>query len=248
MPQQGHGQYRMLAESLEISSVAISQIFKGDRHLTLEQAVVVAEHFHLNQIEKEYFITLVEIERAGTKALRELLLRRLGSMREQQNKLASRVQSETHMSDQTRSIFYSSWHYSAIRLATSIPGISSVEALAERFHLPMATAKKIVDFLLQEGLCVDEKNKLKMGAKRTYLDQESPFIARHHSNWRMKGMEKMIAPDKDEIFITSPMSLSKQLISEIRAEILEFAVKISDQVKPSPEEELACLNIDLFKF
>src|SRR2546430_13286005 len=70
MPKNGHGQLSRIAKHLNISSVSVSHIFNGPRELSEEQAVELAEFFGFSELESEYFLLLVQLERAGTHKLK----------------------------------------------------------------------------------------------------------------------------------------------------------------------------------
>ncbi|MCB0362892.1 MAG: TIGR02147 family protein, partial [Bdellovibrionales bacterium] len=81
MPKKGYGTYRKIAHHLSINSVMVSQIFKGDRHLTSEQAHRISEFFGLNELATDYFILLVQIQRAGTHTYKSRLEKKLEELR-----------------------------------------------------------------------------------------------------------------------------------------------------------------------
>lgn len=86
-----------------------------------------------------------------------------------------------------------------------------------------------------------------MGETHLHIPNESPLVVKHHTNWRMKAVQKMDTRESAELFFTSPMSISVKDFDVIR-ERLNIALKgIVDIAKESPAEEVVCLNIDFFK-
>lgn len=86
-----------------------------------------------------------------------------------------------------------------------------------------------------------------MGKSVVYLGNESPLIVKHHTNWRMKAIQKMDTRENDELFFTSPLSMSASDFAKIR-ELLAKAIQSSLEIcKDSPAEDVFALNIDLFK-
>ena len=59
-PKAGHGQLRQLALHLGVNSVVMSQVFRGDRDLTPEQALGVTQFMGLSELERDYFFLLVQ--------------------------------------------------------------------------------------------------------------------------------------------------------------------------------------------
>ncbi|MGH1468660.1 MAG: helix-turn-helix domain-containing protein, partial [Bdellovibrionales bacterium] len=48
LPKEGRGEYGRLAKASQISSTLVSQVFNGDRDLTLEQSFLVSEYLNLS--------------------------------------------------------------------------------------------------------------------------------------------------------------------------------------------------------
>jgi uncharacterized protein (TIGR02147 family) len=244
MPQEGYGQFRKMAAHLQVNSVIISQIFKGNRELSPEQALDLSQYFGFSEMETEYFVLLVQKERAANHRLKSHLQTRIAKIREQSKDLKSRLPQDQQLSDEAKAIFYSNWYYSGIRLLSSIPGFQNVDSIAEHFGLPRAHVKKATDFLLTHGLCVEEKGLLKMGPKVTHLESSSPLIARHHSNWRLRSMNSAENLSKEELMYTAPMSLSEKDFEWVRARLVELIESVVGRAKESDSERLACLNVD----
>lgn len=248
MPKGGRGQYRKMANFLSVNSVNVSQIFKGDRDLSVEQACELVSFFGLSELEGEYFISLVEKERAGTFLLKSKIQKRLDDILEKSQELKKRLKQDIQLTEETKAIFYSNWYYSGIRLLSSIEHYNSSDLIAEYFDLPLSTVNQVLEFLLRTGLCLQERGKLKMGPKSTHLESTSPLVTRHHMNWRVKGMEKMGRISSQELFVSLPCSVSEESIFLIRKELIEAIERITNHIDHAKEEQLACLNIDWFKF
>jgi hypothetical protein len=100
--------------------------------------------------------------------------------------------------------------------------------------------------MLESGLVVLEKSRYKMGISRTFLENHSPHLPKHHMNWRAKSIQKSDHVSEEELMFTFPHSISKKDFQEVREILLEALKKISLIVKESPADDVACLNIDLF--
>ncbi|MGZ3816941.1 MAG: TIGR02147 family protein [Bdellovibrio sp.] len=245
---QGRGQQKKIAEHLAIGSVNVSQILHGDRNLTVEQAVEVTEFFGFNQLESKYFISLVEYERAGTKKLQKIIRERINSYREQSQDLKTKFPAVVQLNEESKSMFYSHWYYSGIRLLTSIPGHHTPEQIAQNFNLPLGKVQGVIDFLLRTGLCKLIDGQLSIGPSSTHVESTHPLVSRHHSNWRFKAMEKLDNIKKEELFLTVPCSLDDHAFQKIRQELVNAIEKISKTIDDAPSTRLACLNVDWFGF
>src|ERR1700722_2167771 len=101
MPNRGRGQYRKMANFLALNSVNVSQIFKGDRHLTLEQACDLSEFFGLSEVEADYLIALVEMERAGSHKLKVKIRKRITDLLERSQDLKQRLRQDVELTEET---------------------------------------------------------------------------------------------------------------------------------------------------
>lgn len=246
MPKRGRGQFRKISELFSVNSVVVSQIFKGTRELSLEQANILSNYFGLTDLEKEYFFLLVQKARTSNHELIRYYDQKLDKIAKEGLQVKNIVDNK-RLSEETQSLFYSNWYYSAIRLSTLIPGNESADKIAAHLGLPIHVVQKVIGFLLQNQLVVEEKGKLKIGPQRTHIEATSPFVNRHHINWRLKGIEHMDNLHEDELFYTSPMTLSRSSMKEIKKMLLNFVVEMSKEVKEAKDEKIACLNIDFFE-
>ncbi|MCM2280353.1 MAG: TIGR02147 family protein [Bdellovibrionaceae bacterium] len=247
-PKNGRGESTRMAHALGVSSTMVSQVLSGDRHLNLELADALADHLGLNEKEAEYMFLLVDYERAGTARLKARLRRRIEQAKKEAAVLANRIQKDKELSPEVMAVFYSSWLHSGIRNLSAVPGFNDVDTIAQRLTVPKAVVAQIVDFLLQHGLCVIENGKLTYGPSWTHIPATSPLIAKHHQNWRLRGFAKMDSRSDDDLFFTSPISLSVEAATEIRAMLPTMIERVQKIVRPSPSETIRCLNIDWFEY
>jgi hypothetical protein len=246
MPKQGYGQANKLAIFMNVHTTLVSQVFKGHKTFTLEQASLVAEFLGLTDLESEYFVLLVQLDRAGNESLRKIIRRQIAQMKKTSLELVNRLQVEKKLSDEKRAVFYSDWSYSAIRQMTAIEGFQNLENIASHLNLSKKHTKVVLDFLLSTGLCKEEKGKLRVGPSSTHLESSSPWVKVHHTNWRQKALEQMHKEDESQLHYTAPMTLSHKDAIAIREMIIKFLEQVDKVIEPSPSEELHCLNIDWF--
>lgn len=245
-PKRGYGQAHKLAVYLGVHTTLISQVLKGLKSFTLEQAAGVSDFLGLNEMESEFFLLLVQLDRAGSESLKKILRRQIQALRQKSSEIAARLPS-AKLSDEKRAIFYSDWTYAAVRQLTALPEYQTMDAMAERLGLSLRQVKGIVDFLLSAGLCKEERGRLAIGPSRTHLEASSPWVRVHHTNWRQKAIQQMKQEEEAQLHYTSPMTLAKADAVRIREMIIQFLEKVDQVMDPSPSEELHCLNIDWFK-
>lgn len=146
MPKKGYGQMKRLSEFLRVSTTYISQVFHGEKSLNLEQGAMVCEFLELNELEIEYFLKLILIERAGTEKLKKIHLKEADKIKKIASKIKNRMSEAKTLSDEDKLIFYSDWYMSAIRLLTAIKGHQDIESISNYLNLPQNTVSNSIDF------------------------------------------------------------------------------------------------------
>lgn len=68
---QGRGSRDRLSRFAKMQPAYLSMVLSGKHHFSLEQAERVAEFFEMKSAEKDFFLILVQIVRAGSDELRE---------------------------------------------------------------------------------------------------------------------------------------------------------------------------------
>ena len=148
MPKKGYGQFAKIAKHLSINSVNVTQIFKGDRDLSLEQACLLTEFFGLSQLEAEYFVGLVELSRACHFKLKNMIQKKLVELKKKSENLKDRLTIKAELNDNAKAMFYSQWYYSGIRLATSVKDLKTADQIAAYYNLPpLPMVNRVLEFL-----------------------------------------------------------------------------------------------------
>lgn len=248
LPKAGRGEYLRIAKHLGIHTSTLSQVLSGIKNFTLDQACALADYFGFSELETQYLIYLVELERAGTERLKGTLKKQMGRIKEQSRALSAVVPGKRALSEEEKAVFYSNWFYPGIWALTSIPGYQTPDAISKYFGLPKLLVNRVISFLVSTGLCLEDKGLLQPGTTYVHLEADSPFIGRHHASWRQKAMERHPILSESEIAYSSPMSLSREDAEKIRKLVIEWVEQANKIRDPSPCEALYILNIDWIKF
>lgn len=246
LPQHGRGQVNKIAAYLGVNSTLVSQVLGGYKDFSLEQAHSLCEYLGLAELDADYFFLLVQFERAGTKKLKDRFRKKIDEALVASLDIKNRVGPKHVMTEQERAIFYSSWLYSAIRLFCAIGEGKSIDEICDRFHLERDKVLEILQFLTQAGLCQHAGPLYTVGVQKTHLEQGSPFLAKHYSNWRIKAIQRSENLSKSELMFTAPFAVHKNDFAILREEFLALIQKLYARVGESVPEEIACVNIDLF--
>ncbi|RYZ72912.1 MAG: DUF4423 domain-containing protein [Proteobacteria bacterium] len=114
--------------------------------------------------------------------------------------------------------------------------------------IPLGIVNDVVNFLLEKNLCKIENNKLTYGTFRTHIGKDSPFVVKHHQNWRLKGFQNMELRRDEDLFFTYPMAISREVAEQIRMKLPRIIEDLQATIGPSESETTRCLNIDWFEF
>lgn len=247
LPNGGYGKLAELADSSGVNRATITLVLKMERDFTADQAFNACQFLGLNKIETDYFLNSVQMQKAAQTKVRNHYREKLDLLRNEYQDLQKRLGNSKEFDENAKAQFYSNWFYSAIRLSTSIADYDNIDSIAKRLDLPLNVVRQVVDFLLEHNLVSQNENKLKMAVQNTHLNANHPLRSRHHMNWRLKSIQKVDNKNNDELFFTSPVSISKNDIPLVREILLNAIDDVFKVVDPSKEEELVCLNIDWFR-
>ncbi|MGE3757717.1 MAG: TIGR02147 family protein [Pseudobdellovibrionaceae bacterium] len=237
-----------IAEVAQVHPTFLSHVLAGAKALSLEQAALISEHIALTRLEQDYFFALIQLDRAGNQKLKTYWLKRKKEIEDDKNKLSQRfARQHRQLNSEEKVIFYSSWLYVAIWTATAISHGQTVKDIASRFQISMDRASTFLTFLTQTGLCNEKLGLYSIGDTHVHVPNESPFVGKHHTNWRIKAIQKMDTREPNELFFTGPMSIAKKDFEVLRENLNKLIEGVVETAQTSKAEDVFCLNIDLFK-
>lgn len=244
----GRGLKVKMAERLGISPSHFSQLLKGERSISPEQAIELSEFMGISELETEMFMLLVDLERAGSAKLKKRISAAIEKKRHAARQISNRIRTEQKLSGEVQAQYYSSWIYPAIRNLVAIDGFNSLQAISDALKIESVVVGRALEFLIEHGLCViDEKGRVGYGSSWIHLSSNSPMANVSHQNWRLQAMNKMNLNRVSDLYFTSPMSLSREAVEAIRAQLLSTVENVKSVAQPSQSETLFCLNIDWFQ-
>lgn len=235
-----------LAEHIGCQSGYISHVLNGNAQFSLEQALKICQFLNLNHFEKKYFLLLIEYSRAGTKDLQLYFDEEMLTLREQHLNIKERVGNSRTLSESEQYIYYSSWHYAAVHVVASLPEYNDVKEISDALKISETSVSKILVFLKQVGIIIEKNNKLLSGETRIHLNQESPLIRHHHTNWRMAAIQSLTNESKTDLHYSTVSTLSQTDAERLRADMVKLIENYVEVIKPSPEEVMYGFNIDFY--
>ena len=236
-----------LAEFVGCSLAYLSQVLNAEAHLNPEQAEGCNRFFGHGKAESLYFLSLVHYARAGTEHLRQFYLDQLKEIADEQRLLKNKLGLKKALSSENQAIFYSSWDYLAVHIAVSIPEFQEKQALAKALGLSLDRVAEVLEFLLEIGLVKQHKGKFEITESGIHLGAGSPFLVKHHTNWRVQSLRSLDQMKSEDLHYSSVVSCNSEDVPKIR-EILVTAIdQIRTVVRESKSEDsLMSYCLDLF--
>lgn len=241
------GYKTLMAKACGCQKSYLSQVLRGQTHLTLDHAYGLCSFFQLTDMERDYFLNLLQIQRSGNIEFREYLETKLSELRKKRNDLASKFDSHAPTTNSEHlSKYYSNWHYNAIHMICGIKKFQTLESISKRLNLSSDLVQTTLSELQEMGL-VKKENGLWINTDNyLHLPKESPYHRLNHTLWRQKATENTFLGEKN-LNYTAIYTLSKKDIVELNEILLKAINMTRDVVIESDEEEIVCLNIDYFK-
>lgn len=248
LPNNGHGELAKIAKNLRISTTMISQVIKGSKHLSQEMAADLADYLKLNSTEFEYFILLIDYERAGSQNLKLKLKDRIEKIKKHYAKIGSRILTNKELSIEQKVQYYSDWTYAAVFNMAATGELNDLNFSCTKLGITKLQLNLIIEFLLEVGLLKKSGQNFETGQVSIHVDNSSPFLRSYLTNWRIRAIQKLDPQNPTHLHLTAAMSMSKDVAAQVRQDILKMIESINKEVMPSESEVVRCLNIDWFDF
>lgn len=218
----------------------------GNAHFSAEHALKVSQFLEHDSEEQDYFLHLVSYSRAGSRDLERFYLAKIEDVQRRRREISNRIRVKEELALVDQVTYYSSWHYTAIHMSLFVPKLQTRAALARHFRLAPTMVSKVLDFLVRAGFVRLEGDRYIAQPSRTHLTADSPLIARHHSNWRMKASQSLDEPSETDLHYSLVMSASPEAMEKIREILLKGIQATEPILRESKDEAGYVLALDLF--
>jgi len=237
-----------LSKCLQCQPAFLSKILRGEAHLSLEMAYMACDYFGFTASEKEYFMLLVQHERAGSQSLRDYHDEKIQVILEEKKNIQKQLDIDCVITQEDRATYYGHWLYVSIHMLISIEGKNTIDEIITHFRIERSEVKKVIDFLVFKKIIIEKEGRFYPGMAHMHLDKSSLFTQQHHKNWRLKGMKDLESFDSKNksLHYTVLYSLSKKDAENIKRKIVKLIEENIEIIAPSKEEVVYCNTIDFF--
>jgi uncharacterized protein (TIGR02147 family) len=235
------------SEAIACQRSHLSRVMSGQKDLSAEQALATCEFLKLTEAETEFFLLLVERERAGTKAYRDRILAKVRKIKAEREDLARRINQDRIGVQEQELLYYSAWYWSALHIAVNIPELQTVESLSQKFQLPPALVESCLNKLEEFGLIAKDRNRWKFASASVYLPKTSPLAALHHQSWRQRAVLDAQTTLTQNLHFTMVQSISRADFDKIKARLLSVIDEYAATAGPSEPEMLISFVCDFYE-
>ena len=241
------GVKKRLAQHMDCQAAYLSQVLKGQAELSVEQLFKACSFFDLDQDEIDFIFLLHQKDRAGTKEVKDYFQKKISEAITKRMSLTQRLGAENILSEQDRATYYSSWIYMAVHFLVGIAEYSDREKIKKVLKINSKKINTVIVFLTRNGLITESGNgQLAIGVNSIRLGNDSPWIVKHHTNWRMKAIENLDKEDVFDLHYSGVYTMSEKDATAIKNILLDTIKKNVEIVKESKEEKMFVMNMDFF--
>lgn len=246
-PKKGRGLQSRLSEHIGCQSAYLSRVLAGHAELNQEQALLVTTFFQLDPLESDYFMNLLNLNRAGHPALEKYYRAKLNAVVQKKMTITSRIRTENKMRFEEQSHYYSDWIYCAIHMLVATDRFRTAAVIAQHLEISEARVKEVLIFLESCHLIERKSGLYRIKAGSLHLTSDSHLTKTHHTNWRVRAIDSLSQHNPHNMNYSSVITCSREDSVRIRELMIKSIGKIREIVGPSPSQAAYCYNLDFFE-
>lgn len=242
------GAIMKLAEAIQCHPTFIAQVLNEKANLSMEQGYAVSLHFQFSRVEQEYFLTLLQRDRAGTQSLKVFFQDQLHRMLEDHRDLRPKRPHPNPQFGIFEAEYFGSWIYQTVHGLTQIPKMQTLAMLINTLNISAEEIKFVLSRLELMGLVKNEKNLWKSTQNSMHLPKDSPFIRTLHSTWKTKILADLQARTNLEgTHFSGILTITEKDYEKVRDVLVKTLGSIRQVVELSESENLYILSLDCYK-
>ncbi|MEY4630353.1 MAG: hypothetical protein RIQ81_473 [Pseudomonadota bacterium] len=246
--EEGRGYQKKLAVAAGCQSSYLSQVLSGQANLTVEQAVGLCVWWQFDEDETDFFLALVQIDRAGTPKLREHLQQKIDQLRTRRRKLSNRFRDAGEITPGQETEYYSTWYLPIIHTMVSVPRFRKPAAIAAALSMPQSAVESALANLEKAGLVQQKDGLWSNTARSIHLKSDSPLNYVYHGNIRqLAGRSMQRTEPGQSIHYSAVYSLSEKDFDRLKQQFITAIEESRSVVRDSKEEAVVVFGLDFFR-
>ena len=239
------GEISRMAKAASCQRSLLSRAIKGELLLTPDHGHALCEYWRLGEEEREYFMLLLERERAATKDYRAHLEKKIERVLRARENLAQRLETPA-LTKEWETTYYSAWFWSAIHICTSVPHLQTESALSQVLHLHPELVKHCLRSLEHWNLVQRKGKRWEHSSSNFHLPKNSPLIGQYHTQWRQQALSHCMVPGNAGLHYTQLQAMDTvafRKIKELLLQAIEDSLKVGDAAEST---NVVALSLDVF--
>ena len=242
------GKVKAFAEKLQSHPTFVSQVLRQKAHLSHEQAVNTCIYFQLDQSESEFFIDLLNRDRAGSVGAKlhfqKIIDRKLAERKNfyQRTRLSSALTREQEV------FYFSRWAAPVAHAAIHIPEFRNPEKLARALQWDSSSTLEALKILKKLKLAEEKNGAWNPTNSSIHISKDSPLTAVFHGNWRTKTAAGLMERKRtvEQTHFSSVFAITAEVAEEVREILLRNLEIIRTQMVDSEPEILYAFCMDFY--
>ena len=229
---------RAFARGLGLSPAFISKLLRGEKDLSMETALSIAEKLGYNEMQTMQFCKLVQIAKAKTPELRGALS---GGAPIEEDFSSVSLESFQVISDW--------YHYAILELSTCTAGELTGKTISSRLGISVEEARAAMNRLVRVGLLQSVGGRWKKSDPfiATPTDRPSRALRNFHAQMIEKAKSALETQTVEERDITGvTLAISADKIEIAKKEIKNFRRKMARLLESDKPTEVYQLNLQFF--
>ncbi len=247
-PKKGRGIKLSIASYLGITPQQVSKVLNENTHLTLDQSAKLISYLDLSGIEGKYFLGLVELARAGSLELREIVQERLDEYKMQwESPTRTGIEKKTHTLEEME-VYFSSYLYDAIDLITTLEKYQTPGAISQYFNISKKKTLEILSILVKLGALKKEGDKFIPTGELEWLELPKNIAKINTTNWRNRAIASLDYDEEVNNHQTLNFTVNRKAIPKIKKHIFDSMLDMSDKYLKEGNTDMICaICVDLFE-
>jgi len=228
----------------------LSQVLNRDVQLTLDQSYGLVEFIGLDHNGSEYFLLLVQYERAGNYKYKEYLKKKLKFLKQENLNLSTKLGKEEKGGKVLIEAgnYYSHWSYLAIHISALLKNFNTAEDFSNYLGISKRQVRNVISDLQKMNFLENKNSKWLVKENNIRIKDDNQNIKNHHLNWRMKAIDSIPNYDPiDDLHYSSVLAISENDLQNIKSKLNKVIIEIRNTALESKPEKCLNFNIDFYK-
>lgn len=242
------GQIAALARQLKCHSSFVSQIIRAKAFMSHEQAMRFCAFAKLLDDETEFFIDLLNRDRACTKESKTHFDRIVHRKLLERNSLQKRAGLKATLTREQEILYFQSIIHPLVHAALHLKHVQGPIQLSTTLGFSKSEIIDSLHLLEELGLATKQQETWHPTHKSIHVGKQSPLNRAYHVNWRLKIAAQLLDGQRtdEHTHYTSIFCIAQHDVERIRGLILNNLETVRKEMVASDSEQLVALCLDYF--